>query len=145
MEDQSRKIKVVREKNSLSIGFSSCMESIDEVCRIVESFLKPSIPKSEMFALNLIMREGLTNAVRHGNNNDSSKNVDFRLRVVDKGCIHMEIEDQGKGFDWGTQKRSPLPMDEDHGRGIPIMRNYATWYGYNKQGNILYIRKEVFR
>ena len=147
MADQSKRMKVVKEKNSLFIGFSSCMESIDEVCRIAESFLKLNIPKSahEMFALNLLMREGLTNAVRHGNKNDSTKDVGFQLKVVDNACVHMEIEDQGKGFDWGKQEVSQLPVTEDHGRGIPIMRSYATWYGYNKEGNILYIRKEVLR
>ncbi|WP_027362540.1 ATP-binding protein [Desulfospira joergensenii] len=145
MADQSRKMKVVEKRNTLFIGFSSCMESIDEVCRIAETYLKTNIPEisSQMFALNLLMREGLTNAVRHGNRNDSGKDVGFLLKVTDKALVHMEIEDQGKGFDWGKQETSQMEEAEDHGRGIPIMQSYATWYGYNKKGNILYIQKEV--
>ena len=130
---------------SLKILFSSSMIHIDAACASVTLFLdekgKAFIP--HLFAINLVMREGLTNAVRHGNKNDPVRMVDFELEIVRDSAIHVRIEDQGTGFDWKSIQVNKLPDEEDHGRGMPIMHTYFNQCSYNPKGNVLYLEKQI--
>ncbi len=145
MEKGADIFEVIASKDKLHIRFSSFMEYIDEVCKRVTLFLeaKQENIAPHLFAINLVLREGLTNAVRHGNQNDSKKLVDFQLEIDGGKFILLRIEDQGKGFDWKKQRSSDLQEDADHGRGIPIMETYFTRYSYNKKGNLLYLEKTI--
>ena len=96
-----------------------------------------------LFAINLVLREGLTNAVRHGNKNDPDKLVEFQLKINRGKSICLEVTDQGEGFDWEKQQLSGLPEDTTHGRGLLIMESYFTRYFYNQKGNRLYLEKTL--
>jgi serine/threonine-protein kinase RsbW len=145
MEKEFDIFELIESKDTLHIRFSSYMEYIDEVCKAVTRFLAVSqeniIP--HMFAINLVLREGLTNAVRHGNKNDPDKIVDIQLKIDRRKTILLEIADQGEGFDWKAQQSTELPEAEDHGRGIHIMGTYFTRYSYNRKGNLLYLEKTI--
>ncbi len=137
--------EVKRTRNKLSIRFSSFLTHIDEVCSIVTRFLESHHPgiAPHLFSINLVLREGLTNAVRHGNKNDPEKTVDFQLELAGEKTIFLKITDQGEGFDWKKQPGCDLSEAADHGRGIPIMETYVTRYLYNPKGNILYMEKKI--
>lgn len=142
--DTSGKFELAHTDNTIDIRFSSFMENIDAVCKTASGYLAEQMDGigEHMFSVNLVMREGLTNAVRHGNQSDPSKDVRFLLKIIGNRSIHMEIEDQGNGFDWRSHQDRDLPETEDHGRGIPIMDTYFTRYTYNDKGNILYLQKD---
>jgi len=145
LEKETDIFEVTASKDTLHIRFSSFLEYVDEVCKTVTQFLE-SVHKEvvpHLFAIHLVLREGLTNAVRHGNKSDPDKLVEFQLKIDNKS-IYLEIADQGEGFDWKDQPFSGLPEDEDHGRGIPIMKTYFTRYSYNQKGNRLYLEKIFF-
>ncbi len=145
MEKETDIFEVIASKDNLHIRFSSFLEYIDRVCKTVTQFLKPDqealVP--HLFAIHLVLREGLTNAVRHGNKNDPDKLVEFQLKIDKTKSIYLEIADQGEGFDWKKQQLARLPEDEDHGRGLPIMETYFTRYSYNQKGNHLYLEKKI--
>lgn len=145
MEKKTDIFEVIASKDNLHIRFSSFLEYIDRVCKTVTQFLKSNQEElvPHLFAIHLVLREGLTNAVRHGNKNDPDKLVEFQLKIDKTKSIYLEIADQGEGFDWKKQQLSGLPEDEDHGRGIPIMKTYFTRYSYNKKGNRLYLEKTL--
>ena len=121
------------------------MGNIDEVCKSVTRFLESKQERisPHLFAINLVLREGLTNAVRHGNKNDPDKLVDFQLGIERGKSILLRIEDQGEGFDWNKYQSAGLPEEADHGRGLPIMETYFTHYSYNQKGNVLYLEKTL--
>ncbi|MDD9303564.1 MAG: ATP-binding protein [Desulfobacter sp.] len=129
----------------LQILFSSTMSHIDDACAAVTLFLESKGPRfsPHLFAVNLVMREGLTNAVRHGNKSDPHKRVAFILDIGRKDIIGLRIEDQGKGFNWQSTKKALLDEKADHGRGMPIMTTYFDRCEYNLQGNILYLEKKI--
>ncbi len=143
MPRETRKLQIARTDNMLDIRFSSCLENIDAVCQVVTRYLLnrlSAVPRpDQMFAVNLVMREGMTNAVLHGNKNDITKDVRLSLKIVEEVSICLEIEDQGNGFDWRKHKGSEFPLAADHGRGIPIIKTYFTRYAYNEKGNILFL------
>ena len=141
---ETRKLQITQTDNMLDIRFSSCLKNIDAVCRVVTRFLLLRLASmhrpDQLFAVNLVMREGLTNAVIHGNKQDITKDVRLSLKIVDEISICLEIEDQGTGFDWLKHKGSTFPLAAEHGRGIPIMGTYFTRYAYNEKGNILFLQ-----
>ncbi len=145
MEKGTNIFEEIASRDKLHIRFSSFMGNIDEVCKRVTLFLesKQEGIAPHLFSINLVLREGLTNAVRHGNQNDPKKLVDFQLEIAGGKFILLKIEDQGEGFDWKKQQSAGLPGDADHGRGIPIMETYFTRYSYNKKGNLLYLEKTI--
>ena len=131
--------------DSLSFIFSSTMGNIDDVCERTIKYLRLKIKGIEklLFPINLVIREGLTNAVRHGNASDPEKTVRFLLTIVNNKSIKLMIEDEGDGFDWRKQQKEDLPENMDHGRGIIIMDTYFSHYSYNDKGNILYLEKNI--
>lgn len=136
--------EVSRASNQMSVRFSSSLSRIDRVCDTVIGFLESQgTPSCHMFGINLVLREGLTNAVRHGNQNDPAKLVILCLRLGRGSCLKVSIEDQGRGFDWRAACRTPVGEAEDHGRGILIMDTYFDRYRYNEKGNTLYLEKNV--
>nr|NJM01883.1 ATP-binding protein [Desulfobacula sp.] len=136
---------ILKADDSIRFDFSSTMKNIDAVCREVEQYLRASVSGIEkhLFPIKLVIREGLTNAVRHGNDSDPGKMVRFELSIVDKEVIKMMVEDEGKGFDWREQSNESLVDDQEHGRGIIIMGTYFSSYSYNEKGNILYLEKII--
>ncbi len=146
MEKDIDIFEITTSKDNLHIRFSSFPEYIDDACKAVTQFLKSGHKEvvPHLFAIHLVLREGLINAVRHGNKSDPYKLVDFQLKINRGNAICIEIADQGEGFDWKGQQFSGLPEDEDHGRGIPIMKTYFTRYSYNQKGNRLYLEKKIF-
>jgi len=147
MPQKTGKFCITRTKDSLGIRFSSSLENIDAVCRAVTGYLLFQLAgvqgPGQLFAVNLVMREGLTNAVCHGNKNDMTKDVRLKVKMVDKMSICLEIEDQGNGFDWRKYKVGEPPQAADHGRGIAIMNTYFTRYTYNEKGNRLMLQMDL--
>ncbi len=135
---------IVRGKNSLTITFGSTMKNVDKACTLGLKFLSQLIHNFQHeFEVNLLMREGLMNAVKHGNGLDPAKPVRFSIRVCQPDTILMEIVDQGKGFQW-HEVGHDLPEDySESGRGIFIIRQYCSLVKYNAKGNHLTIHKQL--
>jgi len=142
---ETKSFELKKYENGLDIRFSSTLAHIDEVCTSVTQFMKSRGKNfySHIFAVNLVVREGLTNAVRHGNKNDPDKMVGFRMEIDPSQTIQIRIQDQGDGFDWQAARQAQQFEQEDHGRGMPIMETYCDGYEYNSTGNVLFLVKEI--
>ena len=136
-------VELTRSWDRLAIRFFSSMASIDEACAAVTRFLeaRKELFAPHFFSINLVMREGLTNAVRHGNKSDPCKTVDVEIEIIENQILRVCIADQGEGFDWNRIQETEFPDDADHGRGMPIMKAYFNRCQYNSKGNILYLEK----
>lgn len=133
-------IFIFQDKNHLAVQFPSKVDHINRVEEETRRFLKNNGLAAEIFPVCLTMREGLLNAVKHGNRLDPGKIVKYTLKLSDD-ILTMEIEDQGDGFDWGAiQDVSPSEKSE-HGRGIFIMKRYFSEFQYNGKGNKLTLAK----
>jgi len=130
------------ERNSLTISFSSTLENIDRADVETRRFLNEKGLQDKMFAVCLVMREGMINAVAHGNCSDPGKRVRYRL-TFGEGRLVIEIEDQGDGFDWQAAGKKEPKFDSDHGRGLAIIKRYSTSCAYNSKGNKLSIVFEI--
>ncbi|MFM8849508.1 MAG: ATP-binding protein, partial [Cytophagales bacterium] len=78
--------------------------SLAENIRMIESFIDNA---KEKYHLNddiygnimIAVTEAVNNAIKHGNRNDSSKNVALSLSLSE-GLIKIKVEDEGGGFDY---------------------------------------------
>ena len=75
--------------------------------------------------LLMALREGLANAIKHGNRQDTSKRIHLEMDVVGEN-LQISIRDEGEGFD-PTAVDDPLAPEnrlKTSGRGIFYMKTF---------------------
>jgi serine/threonine-protein kinase RsbW len=90
----------------------------------------------DVFGIHLAVEEAIVNAIKHGNGYDTDKQVHVVFKLSPHR-LHLEIEDQGKGFD---PDAVPDPTDDEYldracGRGVMLMRHYMNEVEFNGRGN----------
>ena len=96
----------------------------------------------EIFGVHLAVEEALVNAIKHGNQNDHSKQVHIVYRMSED-AVRIEITDEGPGFD---PSEVPDPTDDDNlevpsGRGLMLMRSFMSLVEFNERGNGVIMEK----
>ena len=129
---------------SLLLYFPASLKNIDYVITEIEKFLVQKKFDEFLFEVILGSREALINAVLYGCESNQDKKVKVELRIKSDQLI-IEVEDQGKGFDWQSHLEKVLPDKETSGRGIYIMKTYFNKLFYNKAGNRLTLIKKLFK
>jgi len=116
--------------------------SLPENIRIVESFIDNA---KEKFQLNddiygnimIAVTESVNNAIIHGNQSDTKKNVHLKLSL-EKSLIKFTVEDEGIGFDYDSLPDPTLPenINKPGGRGIFLMKNLCDEVSFKEKGSI---------
>lgn len=142
MKTDKSPLSITENESTITIKLPSTLKNIDLTSNEMKLFLsKMEITDSaDVFAIDLVMREGMTNAVRHGSKGNPDKIIKFTLEYKNKTLV-MEIEDEGDGFNWQNQKNNEANIEDDHGRGFSIMQEFFTEYKYNEKGNKLTLIK----
>ena len=105
--------------------------ALSENIRMIESFIDNAREKfhldDDIYGnIMIAVTEAVNNAIKHGSQNDSSKNVDLSL-MVDGSTLKFRIEDQGHGFDYQhlPDPTAPENIEKPGGRGIFLMKHLA--------------------
>jgi serine/threonine-protein kinase RsbW len=108
----------------------------DAVDAVVAQMEAAHLCDKDIFAIRLVLEEGLVNALKHGNGDDPAKQVELRFRLDDE-MIVVEVEDEGYGFhpENVPDPLAPENMERPTGRGLLLMRAYTTWLRHNVRGN----------
>ncbi|HXX02167.1 MAG TPA: ATP-binding protein [Candidatus Acidoferrales bacterium] len=96
-----------------------------------------AVPEQKRLEIMLAVQEALTNAVAHGCDNDSSKNVACRLECDDEGRILIIVSDPGPGFD-PDSVAAPTHgerLHADHGRGVYLIRQLMDEVRFARSGS----------
>lgn len=110
-------------------------ELIDQV---LEQLVQREWPQSDRFAIQMGLEEALTNAIKHGNQNDPQKLVTLKVRI-DSIEIRILIADEGQGFRH-ARVRDPTRKSNrkrESGRGVALIRFFMNEVHYNEAGNQL--------
>lgn len=96
----------------------------------------------DLFGIEMTLEETLTNAIRHGNKCDESKNVFVHCKVGPQD-FWMRIRDEGEGF---CLSDVPDCTAEDNlnkcgGRGVMLIQAYMDRVDYNDCGNCVTLEK----
>lgn len=96
----------------------------------------------DLFGVEMALEESLSNAIRHGNCLDESKQVEVDCRVS-RERFWLQVKDEGNGF--RPQLVPDCTADENldcpGGRGLTLMRAYMTKVEYNECGNCVTLEK----
>jgi serine/threonine-protein kinase RsbW len=113
---------------------ASSPAEVDNFCREVRELLTEIGLLAEIFPIELLLRESLTNAMLHGNCGDCARKVPVEVRIGRKWII-LRITDEGAGFDPSkVRERVPHP-EATCGRGLAIYALYAQRVIFNSKGN----------
>jgi serine/threonine-protein kinase RsbW len=122
--------------NTISIQVPSMAENI----RMIESFIDNA---KERFHLDddiygnimIAVTEAVNNAIKHGNNNNKTKNVHLSL-TLDESVIKFVIRDEGDGFNYDTlpDPTSPENLEKPGGRGIFLMKHLSDEVSFKDKG-----------
>lgn len=122
----------------------SKIEAINPVVRKLMRLLKRICCAAEHeFAVETALREGLANAIVHGNHGDTNKKVRVRCGCDSDQGILVVIRDEGEGFD-PAQLLSPLAggnLDAEHGRGIFLIKRLMDEMHFEDGGREIHMRK----
>jgi anti-anti-sigma factor len=128
--------------------FSSDLAIVDTICTVAQQLLEEHCLSSSQFPSQLVLRELLNNAVRHGNHENMDKSVKCVVRVTDD-FIFLEVADEGEGFDW-HKRFPPLEVNfvntDENGElftssyGMRILATYTSEVIFNDKGNRVCVR-----
>jgi DNA-binding transcriptional MerR regulator len=110
---------------SLDVTLAATTRAPEAARRALEQ-LQAELSDEQHFNLRLLVSELVANAVRHAKGDE-----DATLRVtarVGADRVHIEVSDQGDGFDWKARPRS------NGGRGLPLVAALADRWGLTFEG-----------
>ncbi len=119
----------------LSWTYPATLNYVEQVCLAATTlFEKHMLSKRDRFAIELLLREAVNNAVIHGCSENAQMHFTCQLEISDQKAI-IEVADEGPGFNW-RKKSQASPSDlEVSGRGLTIFEFYANSIKYNDAGN----------
>ncbi len=124
----------------LERSFPASLDAVESFVADMRGQLRAHGLEAVCFDLELMAREALGNAVRHGCGDDSSLSVSARL-AVQPDRVELCVSDSGAGFDWRNAPSClPNPSSET-GRGLCILKHYADTVEFNDSGNTVCISK----
>ena len=110
----------------IRLALSSRVVWLDLVQGLAEDLgAQAGLGEDERFALSMSLREGVNNAILHGNRKDEAKLVEV-LFVLHPDRLEVRIRDEGPGFDPSQLPDPVAPQNlyRASGRGVFLMRNY---------------------
>jgi serine/threonine-protein kinase RsbW len=132
-------IRMWRPAAEIRAELHSCPEEVESFCLAVRPELAARAP-ADAFALELLLREALANAMDHGGRGDPEKRIRCVIRINNKRAL-ISVTDQGPGFDWRTVSQRDRGTDAESGRGLQLYRTYATALRFSRNGTSLTLMK----
>lgn len=110
--------------------------------RIVSLLESLEFPPRDVFSVRLALEEALVNAIKHGNQSDSSKKVHIGC-WINADLVRIRICDEGPGF---KPEDVPDPtamenLENPSGRGLMLMKAFMNVIEFNELGNCVILEK----
>ena len=113
------------------------LESSLQLSDFVELLLEPLYKYQHLYLIRLGLHEALVNAVKHGNNFDSSKIIKVKRIITPHWWVWI-IQDQGQGMKKDKRKFTlPNRIDSVSGRGLFIINECFDDVRWSPKGNKL--------
>ena len=104
----------------------SHIEAVGDVDAAVTHLVQScGIGEAAAFGIDMAVREAVTNAMVHGNQEDETKSVEVIFNCMGN-ALEIEVKDQGEGFDPTAvpDPTDPVNILKTSGRGIFLMRSF---------------------
>lgn len=120
------------------------LAAVDGLCVEVRRRLEGRASAPDWFGVELLLREALTNAVRHGGNGGAARRVRCEVRLGARKA-RVAVADGGAGFDWRSALAASPPENATSGRGLRIDQAYADRVTFNRSGNRVVLERRLER
>ncbi len=134
--------------SQVRISIGSRFEHIDLIQIVVDDALaRLGLDEDSRHWVGIAVREGVANAIKHGNQQDPEKEVGVELAIEGDHAI-IRIEDNGEGFDVEEvgDPLAPENLLKPNGRGIFYMKSFMDDIEYSKNpagGTVVTLRKRI--
>lgn len=111
----------------------------------LREWLAPRVSAQDRFAIELLCREAICNAVQHGSRSDPSKRVRLDLRL-EEALVSCSVEDEGGGEGLSPAsilKRLYCMSKDEGGRGLAIISHYADRISIEEGGRIISFERRL--
>jgi serine/threonine-protein kinase RsbW len=106
--------------------YSSTVASEDKMLNELSTVLQANgIPEDMQNWFMLAVSEAFTNALVHGNRRNPQKTIKLVL-FINNNLLTADIIDEGQGGMAKIKRRKPPTMLSEGGRGVDLMRHYAS-------------------
>ena len=125
----------------------SHIEAVADAAAAVTGFIRDcGAPDDAAFGIEMAVREAVTNAMVHGNQEDEAKSVEVVFNCQGNE-LEIEVRDQGAGFDPANvpDPTDPSNLMKTSGRGIFLMRTFMDdiqWSARPEGGTAVRMRKK---
>jgi serine/threonine-protein kinase RsbW len=125
----------------------SHIEVVADAAAAVAEFVQScGVGEQAAFGVDMAVREAVTNAIVHGNQEDEAKAVEVTFNCLEH-ALEIEVRDQGKGFDPADvpDPTDPANILKTSGRGIFLMRSFmddVQWLMRPEGGTTVRMRKK---
>lgn len=117
----------------------SHIEAVGDAATAVTDFVQScGVGEEAAFGIDMAVREAVTNAMVHGNQEDETKSVEVIFNCLGN-ALEIEVRDQGEGFDPTVvpDPTDPVNILKPSGRGIFLMRSFMDeieWFARPEGG-----------
>ena len=121
------------------VRFPADLSNLDKVEKFVHSILDFEEVDERLYGNIIIaVTEGVTNAVVHGNQNDTQKEVHVQYNSSEI-AIEFRIKDQGNGFNFKEIPDPTLPenIEKLGGRGVFLITSLADKIEFHDNGSLI--------
>ncbi|MBD3306349.1 ATP-binding protein [candidate division KSB3 bacterium] len=130
----------------VTLKIPSNTQFVGPVIQFVSSlFNEKEVDESAVSNVVTSVMEALGNAIVHGNGSDRTKSIELLLQI-DNHRIHIEVQDEGSGFDINalSDPLTPENLLKSDGRGIFLIRTLMDRVSLdvNGRGTTLCMEKE---
>ncbi len=124
--------------NTFTIIMSPTLAHIDRADDCITEYINKHPQPVDAFALRILVRESVLNAVEHGCQQSGNGEVRIDL-VIEEYEITLTVRDSGKGFNWRERSSYKDELAEG-GRGLALMEIYSDRMDFNDAGNELTLK-----
>ena len=132
----------------IRMSLSSRFENIEMAQHLCSELLEGrEVPEETRHWILMALREGLANAIKHGNRQDPTKHVHLEMDIV-ADTLAISIRDEGIGFDPAAvgDPLSPENRLKTSGRGIFYMKTFMDDVRFERHaegGMVIVLKKKL--
>ncbi len=132
----------------IRMSLSSRFENIEMAQHLCSELLEGrEVPEETRHWILMALREGLANAIKHGNRQDPAKHVHLEMDIV-ADTLAISIRDEGIGFDPADvgDPLSPENRLKTSGRGIFYMKTFMDDVRFERHaegGMVIVLKKKL--
>ena len=125
------------------MALASDPANVSEVQPYIDRIVQQFNIKNDLYGNILVsVTEAVTNAIIHGNQADTSRQVFLDTKVINDTLLAFRITDQGPGFDFDhvPDPTAPSNIHDLNGRGVFLMRQLSDGVVFSDNGSTVELK-----